>query len=43
MMEDLKIQSNRKKHFLAAVRENEGRKPGPRTKGRLQFIYKLMD
>ena len=38
MMEGLKIQANRKKHFLAAVKENEGRKPGPRTKGRFKLF-----
>ena len=40
-MEDLKIQSNRKQNFLAAVKENEGRRPGPRTKILLASHQKL--
>ena len=41
IMEDLKIETKRKNTFLAAVKENEGRQPGPRTKMMLASHHKV--
>ena len=41
IMEDLKIETKRKNTFLAAVKDNEGRKPGPRTKILLASHHKV--
>ena len=41
IMEDMKIETRRKNTFLAAVKDNEGRKPGPRTKMMLASSHKV--
>ena len=41
LMEDMKIETKRKSTFLAAVKENEGRKPGPRTKMMLASHHRI--
>ena len=41
IMEDMKIETKRKNTFLAAVKDNEGRKPGPRTKMMLASSHKV--
>ena len=41
VMEDMKIETKRKNTFLAAVKDNGGRKPGPRTKMMLAKHHKV--
>ena len=41
LMEDFKIETKRKQHFLAAVKEAEGRPPGPRTRIMLASHHKV--
>ena len=41
LMEDFKIETKRKQHFLSAVKEAEGRPPGPRTRIMLASHHKV--